>query len=136
MEITTEMIKEIRDMTGVSIMQCKKALEEAGGDKDKALMALRKKSGEMAAKKGDRTLGAGVVVSYIHGAGSVGAMIELGCETDFVAKNEDFRQLAYEIAMHVAAVNPKYRTDADVTDTDREKAKAFFEEVRHLPHVP
>jgi elongation factor Ts len=128
MEITTEMIKEIRDMTGVSIMQCKKALEEAGGDKDKALMALRKKSGEMAAKKGDRTLGAGVVVSYIHGAGSVGAMIELGCETDFVAKNEEFRQLAYEIAMHIAAVNPKYRTEADVTDADREKAKAFFEE--------
>lgn len=127
-EITTEQIKELRDMTGVSVMQCKKALEEACGDKEKALMALRKKSGEIAAKKGDRELGAGVVASYIHGAGSVGAMVELACETDFVAKNEEFRALAYNIAMHVAAMNPKYRTTADATDEDRAKAESFFKE--------
>ncbi len=127
-EITTEQIKELRDMTGVSVMQCKKALEEAGGDQEKALMALRKKSGEIAAKKGDRTLGAGVISSYIHGAGTVGVLIELACETDFVAKNEEFRALAYDIAMHIAAMNPKYNKLDDVTDADREKAKAFFTE--------
>ncbi len=127
-EITTEQIKELRDMTGVSVMQCKKALEEAGGDQEKALMALRKKSGEIAAKKGDRTLGAGVIASYIHGAGTVGVLIELACETDFVAKNEDFRALAYDIAMHIAAMNPKYNKLEDATDVDREKAKVFFTE--------
>ena len=102
-----DQIKELRDETGVAVMQCKKALEDAGGDMDKARMALRKKSGEIAAKKGDRTLGAGVVASYIHGNNTVGSMVELACETDFVAKNEDFKKLAYEIAMHVAATNPK-----------------------------
>ena len=126
MEITTELIKTLRDETGVSVMQCKKALEDAGGDMDKARMALRKKSSEIAAKKGDRAFGAGVVAAYIHGNGSVGAMVELSCETDFVAKNEEFRGLAYEIAMHVAAINPKYNRLEDVTPEERAKAKAFF----------
>ncbi len=123
-----DQIKELRDETGVAVMQCKKALEDAGGDMDKARMALRKKSGEIAAKKGDRTLAAGVVAAYIHGNNSVGAMVELACETDFVAKNEDFKQLAYEIAMHVAAVNPKYRVEEDITEEDKAKAVAFFED--------
>jgi elongation factor Ts len=101
-----DQIKALRDETGVAVMQCKKALEDAGGDMEKARMALRKKSGEIAAKKGDRTLGAGAVASYIHANGTVGAMVELSCETDFVAKNEEFKKLAYEIAMHVAAINP------------------------------
>ena len=86
-------------------MQCKKALEGAMGDMDKARMALRKQSGEIAAKKGSRTLGAGVIAAYIHGNGSVGTLLELACETDFVAKNEEFKKLAYEIAMHVAAMS-------------------------------
>jgi elongation factor Ts len=128
MEITTELIKELRDMTGVSIMQCKKALEDAGGDREKAIMALRKKSGEIAAKKSERSLGSGVVAAYVHGAGSVGAMVELNCETDFVAKNEEFKALAHDLAMHVAAINPKYLRIEDVTDEDKAKAKAFFEE--------
>ena len=126
--ITMDQIKELRDETGVSVMQVKKALEEAKGDMDKARMALRKKSGEIAAKKGDRTLGAGVVASYIHGNGSVGVLLELGCETDFVAKNEEFKKLAYEIAMHVAAMNPKYNRLTDVTEEDRAKATAFFQD--------
>lgn len=126
--IGMDAIKELRDETGVSVMQCKKALEDAGGDMDKARMMLRKKSGEIAAKKGDRSLGSGVVAAYIHGNNSVGAIIELACETDFVAKNEEFKHLAYEIAMHVAAINPKYRTQADITEEDRAKAKEFFEE--------
>jgi elongation factor Ts len=123
-----DQIKALRDETGVAVMQCKKALEEAGGDMEKARMALRKKSGEIAAKKGDRTLGAGAVASYIHANGTVGAMVELSCETDFVAKNEEFKKLAYEIAMHVAAINPKYRVLEDITEEDRAKAKSFFEE--------
>ena len=128
MEITTDMIKVLRDETGVSIMQCKKALEEAKGDMDKARMALRKQSGEIAAKKGSRTLGAGVVASYIHAGGGVGVLLELACETDFVAKNEEFKKLAYEIAMHVAAMNPKYNRLTDITDEDRAKATAFFQD--------
>ena len=123
-----DLIKALRDETGVAVMQCKKALEDAGGDMEKARMMLRKKSGEIAAKKSDRTLGSGVVAAYIHGNSSVGAMVELSCETDFVAKNEEFKKLAYEIAMHIAASNPKYRVEADISEADREKAKAFFEE--------
>lgn len=123
-----DQIKALRDETGVSVMQVKKALEEAKGDMDKARMALRKISGEIAAKKGSRTLGAGVVTSYIHGNGSVGVLLELGCETDFVAKNEEFKKLAYDIAMHVAAMNPKYNRLLDVTAEDRAKATAFFQD--------
>ena len=123
-----EKVKELRDETGVSIMQCKKALEEMGGDMEKARMALRKKSGEIAAKKGDRALGAGIVSAYIHSNGTVGAMVELSCETDFVSKNAEFKALAYDIAMHVAAINPKFRTIDEVTEEDKEKARAFFKE--------
>lgn len=123
-----EAIKALRDETGVAVMQCKKALEDAGGDMEKARMMLRKKSGEIAAKKGDRVLGAGVVQTYLHGNNSVAAMVELSCETDFVAKNEEFIKLAYEIAMHVAATNPKYLVEGDIPEEDKKKAKAFFEE--------
>lgn len=128
MAIEMEQVKALRDETGVAVMQCKKALEEAGGDMEKARMMLRKKSGELAAKKSDRALGAGVVASYIHGNASVGAIVELSCETDFVSKNEEFKKLAYDIAMHVVATNPKYRTVEDITEADREKAKTFFAE--------
>lgn len=123
-----DQVKALRDETGVAVMQCKKALEDAGGDMEKARMMLRKKSGELAAKKSDRALAAGVVASYIHGNASVGAMVELSCETDFVSKNEEFRKLAYDIAMHIAATNPKYRTVEDITEADKEKAKLFFAE--------
>lgn len=123
-----DMVKQLRDETGVSIMQCKKALEEAKGDREKALMALRKKSSEIAAKKSDRALGSGVVAAYVHANGSVGAMVELACETDFVAKNEDFKKLAYEIAMHIAAMNPEFRTDAEISDEAKKKAESFFAE--------
>lgn len=123
-----DLIKALRDETGVAVMQCKKALEDAGGDMEKARMMLRKKSGELAAKKSDRALGSGVVAAYIHGNASVGAIVELSCETDFVAKNEEFKKLAYDIAMHIVASNPKYRVEADISEADRAKAKAFFEE--------
>jgi elongation factor Ts len=126
MTITTDQVKDLRDQTGVSIMQCKKALEETGGDMAKALIVLRKKSGEMAAKKGDRTFGAGTVQAYIHSNGNVGAMVTLVCETDFVSGNEEFKALARDIAMHVAAQNPKFLKKEDVTEEAKNTAKSVF----------
>ena len=96
--------------------------------REEALVILRKKSGEAALKKADRTLGAGVVVSYVHATGTTGAMIELLCETDFVAKNEDFKKLAYDIAMHIAATNPEFLKTSDITEKDKESARAVFTE--------
>ena len=103
---TIEEIKSLREETGLSIMQCQKALEEAGGDRNKAIELLKAKGAEIAGRKGDRTLGAGTVVSYIHAGDTVGVILELMCETDFVAKSPDFKIVAREIAMHVAAMNP------------------------------
>lgn len=128
MAITTEQIKELRDLTGVSIMQCKKALEEAEGDLEKAKIALAKISKQVAGKKSDRELKSGTIASYIHAGGSVGAMIELSCETDFVSKNEEFQNLAKEIAMQVAATAPLFLKRDDITDEDMEKAKELFAE--------
>lgn len=126
--ITTEQVKALRDQTGISVMQCKKALEEAGGDSEKAMVILRKKSGELAAKKGDRTFGAGTVQAYIHATGTVGAIVELNCETDFVANNDGFKALARDIAMHVTATNPKFLTKADIKESDMNTARSVFEE--------
>lgn len=106
MGISAEAVKQLRDKTGISMMECKKALEAAGGDMDKALAFLGQRSAEIAAKKADRELGAGVVSSYIHTTGQVGAMVLLSCETDFVAKNDEFGSLARDIAMHAAAMRP------------------------------
>lgn len=125
--VTTDLIKELRDATGVSVMQCKKALEEAGGDKAKALVILKKKGAEAAAKKGDRTLAAGTVVAYVHSTGSVGAMVELACETDFVSKNPEFKALAYDIAMHIAASKPEFLKKEDITEADKAVASSVFE---------
>ena len=124
--ITTEQIKELRDMTGVSVMQCKKALEETGGDKEKALLILRKKSAGIAEKKGDRELGAGVVDAYIHSNKTVGTLIELSCETDFVARNEEFVALARDIAMHITATNPAYIEESEITEEVRTKVIELF----------
>ncbi len=126
MAITTEQVKDLRDQTGVSIMQCKKALEETGGDMAKALIVLRKKSGEMGAKKGDRTFGAGTVQAYVHANGNVGAMVTLMCETDFVSGNEGFKTLARDIAMHITASNPKFMKKEDITEEARKTAKEVF----------
>src|SRR3989344_6335586 len=104
--ITMDEIKSLREETGLSIMQCQKALEEAGGDRIKAIELLKAKGAEIAGKKSDRTLGAGSVVSYIHSGDTVGVLVELLCETDFVAKNPEFKVVAKEIAMHIAAMNP------------------------------
>lgn len=134
MDITTEQVKELRDKTGISVMQCRKALQETGGDMEKAVILLQKNSKIIASKKTDRNLGSGVVAAYLHGAGTVGAMVELRCETDFVAKNEDFKKLAYDIAMHVAATNPQFlkKEDIDTTTWDR-AAETFASEVVGKP---
>lgn len=131
--ITTEVIKELREQTGVSVMQCKKALEEAGGDVAKALVILQKKGAEIAAKKGDRTLLGGAVAAYVHG-NSVGALVVLRSETDFVAKNEEFIALARDIAMHVAAMNPQFLSADDITpDAKKIAEEVFMKEVEGLP---
>lgn len=126
MEITSTQIKELRDKTGISVMQCKKALEEAGGDMDKALIILKKKRSEAADKKSDRTLAAGAVGAYVHNTNEVAAMVVLSCETDFVAKNEEFIALARDIAMHVAALNPKFISRDQVDEVALTKAKEVF----------
>lgn len=125
---STELIKQLRDETGVSIMQCKKALEEAGGDIEKAKVALRKISAQVAAKKADRDLGSGAVQAYIHAGNSVGAVVVLACETDFVAKNEEFVKIAYDIAMHAAATAPEFVSREQVTEEATAAARAVFEE--------
>ncbi len=134
MEITTDVIKALRDETGVSVMQCKKALEEAQGDVEKAKVILRKASAAIATKKADRELGAGIAAAYTHAGGSVVGAIVLSCETDFVSKNEEFGKLAYDIAMHVAAMNPAFRSRDDVQEADIRAAKEVFEkEAENVP---
>jgi elongation factor Ts len=126
MKISTEQVKELRDETGISVMQVRKALEEAQGDKAKALVILKKKGGDAASKKADRTLGAGIIQSYIHSTGTVGAMVELSCETDFVSGNQEFKTLAYEIAMQVAATNPDFVSKEDITPEAKKTAEEVF----------
>lgn len=99
-------LKELREETGLSFAQIKKALDEVGGDKEKARAVLSEYSQAQAEKKADRELSAGVVAAYVHGTGTVGVLLELGCETDFVAKNEEFMTLAKDLAMHVCAMAP------------------------------
>ena len=105
--ISAEDIKKLREKTGISFAQCKKALEEAGGDIGQAIILLKKEGTAIAEKKSSRTIGAGAISAYIHATGNIGAMVELNCETDFVAKNPNFRALAYDLAMQVAASDPK-----------------------------
>lgn len=126
MEITTEIIKQLRERTGVSVMQCKKALEEAKGDLAQAEVILKKRSAASAEKKAERSLGAGTIGSYTHD-GAIGALVILSCETDFVAKNPEFIALAREIAMQVTATNPAYATGEEIPADVREAATAVFE---------
>jgi len=127
-EITTQMIKELREKTGAGIVDCKKALVEAGGDIEKAVEILRKKGAAKAAKKAERATAEGAVFSYIHGGGKVGVLVELNCETDFVARNETFRELGHEIAMQIAAMAPEYVSKDDVPAEVIEKEKEVLRE--------
>lgn len=124
--VTTEQIKSLREETGISVMQCKKALEEAGGDRDKAILILQKKGRDIAAKKSERNLGAGSIATYVHANGNVSAMVELSAETDFVAKHDDFKQLARDLAMQVAATNPEFVTTAQISEADKARVAELF----------
>ena len=104
--VTAQQIKELRDKTGISVSACKKALEETGGDMEKALAVLRRESAKSAEKKADRVLGSGVIEAYVHNNKKVGVILELKSESDFVSGNEEFRTLAKDIAMHIAASGP------------------------------
>ena len=125
-QITTEMLKELRDATGISVMQCKKALEEAEGSMEKALMILKKKSSDIAAKKADRTAADGLIV--IKKGDGKAVMTILNCETDFVARNEIFTGLVKDLAMHIAASAPLYVSIDEVPATDRKKIEVEFTE--------
>jgi elongation factor Ts len=125
--ITTEQVKELRDKTGVSVMQCKKALEETSGDMEKAILILQKKSADIAQKKSERTLNSGVIESYVHNTGRVGTMVEILCETDFVANNDEFKKLARDIAMHICATNPQFLKMDDIDARSMEMATEMLE---------
>lgn len=112
--VSTELVKRLREKTGAGMMDCKRALEESNGDIDQAIEYLRKKGASVAAKRADRVANQGVVEAYIHAGGRIGAMVELNCETDFVAKTPDFKQLAHDIAMQIAAMSPMYVSKEDV----------------------
>lgn len=128
MEITTQMIKELRELTKAGVMDCRKALETSGGDMQKAVEFLRQKGLETAAKRADRQASNGIVELYSHGNGRVGVMVEVNCETDFVARSEQFVKFAHEIVLQVAATAPKYVRDedipAEVLEMEIENAKA------------
>ncbi len=119
--ISTEQVKQLREKTGAGMMDCKRALEEAAGDMEKAIDVLRKKGAATAAKRADKEANQGVVEAYIHAGGRIGSMVELNCETDFVAKTPDFKSLAHDIAMQIAAMTPRYITREQVEKSVIEK---------------
>ncbi len=126
--IDAKLIASVREKTGAGIVDVKSALEEAGGDASKAEELLRKKGIIKAGKKSDRATGEGIVYSYIHGNKKVGVMVEVRCETDFVARNEAFTQLAHDIALHIAAMNPLYLEESAVPSELVEKEREFYKE--------
>jgi elongation factor Ts len=118
--ITAQDVKALRERTGAGMMDCKQALQDAGGDVDKAVEILRVKGQASAAKRGGRAAAEGIVESYLHAGGKIGVLVEVDCETDFVARNDQFREFAREVALHVAAAAPRYVSEEDVAEADRE----------------
>jgi len=126
MEIPASMVKELRQRTGAGMMDCKRALQEANGDMEKAIEILREKGLAAAAKKAGRIAAEGIVDAYIHGGGRIGVLVEVNCETDFVAKNDEFKAFVRDIAMHIAASNPQYLSREDVPEHVIEKEKEIL----------
>jgi elongation factor Ts len=124
--ITAEQVKQLREKTGAGMMDCKTALTEAAGDMDKAVELLRKKGLASAAKRAGRATKDGIIGHYIHMGGKVGVLVEVNCETDFVARTEDFQRLAKELAMHIAAADPKFVKREDVPPEVLEKEKEIY----------
>lgn len=123
MNISATQVKELREKTGAPMMDCKQALTEAKGDMEQAVVVLRKKGVSVAAKKATRVTSEGSVASYIHAGGKIGVLVEINCESDFVARTEDFKELVHDIAMHIAASDPKYIRREDVTAEDFAREK-------------
>ncbi len=128
MSISAQDVAKLREQTGAGMMAAKKALQEADGDVEKASDLLRKAGAAKAAKRAGRSTGEGLVYSYVHGTGKLGVLLELQCETDFVARNDDFKELAHGIAMHIAASDPKFLDVEGIAEEDRAKVRAEFAE--------
>jgi elongation factor Ts len=126
MAISAVLVKELRDKTGVGFMDCKSALAESDGNVEKAIDILRTRGQAKAEKRAGRSTGQGLVGSYIHTGAQVGVLVEMGCESDFVARTDEFQALVREVGMHIAAANPAYGTRAEVPDADVEREKAIF----------
>src|SRR5271157_4539149 len=124
--ITAAQVKELRDKTNAPMMDCKNALAEAKGDIEAAIVVLRKKGVATAAKKATRATSEGSVASYIHAGGKIGVLVEVNCESDFVARTDDFQQLVHDVAMHIAATDPKFVRKEDVTPEAFEKEKEIY----------
>src|SRR5215212_11027796 len=121
-------VKALRDRTGAGMMDCKTALQEAGGDLDKAIEILRVKGKAQAAKRGERTASEGLVTSYVHATGKIGVLVEVDCETDFVARNEGFQEFTRDVAIHIAAAGPRYVSDEEVPQDARDAERHIFQE--------
>ena len=128
MSLDMSLVKKLREQTGVGILECKKAIQEANNDFEKAVELLRKKGFEKAKSKASRATKQGLIGSYIHSNGQIGVLLELGCETDFVAKNDDFKALAKDISMQIAAMNPLYISENDIPAEVIEKEKEIYKE--------
>ena len=126
--ISAKDVKELRDRTGAGMMDCKAALQEAGGDVDKAVDILRVKGQAQAAKRGERAASEGVVTSYIHANRKIGVLVEVNTETDFVARTEEFQEFARDVALHIAAAGPHYVTDDEVPEDAKAAEQRIFEE--------
>ncbi len=128
MAVDMEQVRKLREQTGISILECKKAVEEAKGDLAQAAELLRKKGFEKAKSKSSRATNQGAVGAYVHMMGKIGVLVELGCETDFVAKNEDFQALIKDVAMQIAAMNPRFISEKDIPAEVLEKEKEIYRE--------
>lgn len=126
MEVTSAMVKDLRERTGAGMMDCKKALVESNGDMDKAIAYLREKGLAAAAKKAGRIAAEGIVESYIHMGGKIGVLVEVNCETDFVAKTDQFKSFCHDVAMHIAATNPLFVNKEEVPTEALDKEKEIF----------
>lgn len=128
MQISAQMVKELRERTGAGMMDCKNALTETAGDMEKAIDALRKKGLAAAAKRSGRIASEGAVASYIHAGGKLGVLVEINCETDFVARTPDFQELVKDVAMHIAAAEPRFVNREEVTPEVLERERAIYRE--------
>jgi len=128
MQITAQMVKELRERTGAGMMDCKAALTETNGNFEQAVDALRKKGLAAAAKRSGRVAAEGLVTSYIHAGGKLGVLVEINCETDFVARTDEFQELVRDVAMHIAAAEPRYVERTEVTSEILDRERAIFRE--------